>query len=101
VRALLTADAIYTGDGGGKAKTTGRTVRGAERVARLVAGIERKWNAGGRHEIITVNGAPGLLTWRDGLPDSVASFDLRDGRIAAIYVVRNPDKLGAIQGRRP
>jgi RNA polymerase sigma-70 factor (ECF subfamily) len=101
VRTLLTADAIYTGDGGGKAKTTGRTVRGAERVARLVAGIERKWNAGGRHEIITVNGAPGLLTWRDGLPDSVASFDLRDGRIAAIYVVRNPDKLGAIQGRRP
>jgi RNA polymerase sigma-70 factor (ECF subfamily) len=97
VRALLTADATYTGDGGGKAKTTGRTVFGAGRVARLVAGIERKWNIGGRHEIVTVNGEPGLLTWRDGVPDSVASFDVRDGRIAAIFVVRNPDKLGALR----
>jgi RNA polymerase sigma-70 factor (ECF subfamily) len=42
-----------------------------------------------------------LLTWRDGAPDSVTSFDVRDGRIAAIYVVRNPDKLGMLQGATP
>jgi RNA polymerase sigma-70 factor (ECF subfamily) len=101
VLALLTPDASYTGDGGGKAKTTVRIVAGAQRVARLVVGIERKWTDAGRHEIIIVNGEPGLLTWRDGVPDSVASFDLRDGRIAAIYVVRNPDKLGMLQGARP
>jgi RNA polymerase sigma-70 factor (ECF subfamily) len=100
VLALLTEDATYTGDGGGKAKTTVRIVAGAERVARLVAGIERKWTDAGRHQIINVNGEPGLLTWRDGAPDSVTSFDLRDGRIAAIYVVRNPDKLGMLQGAR-
>jgi len=94
VQELLTADATYMGDGGGKAKTTVRAVLGAERVARLVAGIERKWHGNGRHELIQVNGGPGLLTWRDGQPDSVTSLDLREGRIAAIYVVRNPDKLG-------
>jgi RNA polymerase sigma-70 factor (ECF subfamily) len=99
VRALLTDDVTYAGDGGGKAKTTVRIVAGADRVARLVAGIERKWQPGGRHDIVTVNGAPGLLTWRDGAPDSVSSFaihnvgNIGDGRIAAIYVVRNPDKL--------
>lgn len=101
VLALLTPDATYTGDGGGKVKTTVRIVAGAGRVARLVAGIERKWTDAGRHDIVNVNGEPGLLTWRDGVPDSVTTFDLRDGRIAAIYVVRNPDKLGMLQGPRP
>lgn len=96
VQALLTEDAVYMGDGGGKAKTTVRSVHGAARVARLVAGIERKWTDGGRHDVITVNGAPGLLTWRDGLPDSITSFLVEDGRIAGIYVVRNPDKLGGL-----
>jgi RNA polymerase sigma-70 factor (ECF subfamily) len=93
VQELLTADATYIGDGGGKAKTTVRAVLGADRVARLVVGIERKWTDRGRHQLVEVNGAPGLLTWRDGLPDSITSLDVRDGRIAAIYVVRNPDKL--------
>jgi RNA polymerase sigma-70 factor (ECF subfamily) len=93
VQALLAEDATYMGDGGGKAKTMVREVAGRERVARLVVGIERKWTEGGRHQLVEVNGAPGLLTWRDGRPDSVTSLDVRDGRIAAIYVVRNPDKL--------
>jgi RNA polymerase sigma-70 factor (ECF subfamily) len=99
VQALLAADAVYMGDGGGKAKTTVRAVLGADRVARLVVGIERKWHGQGRHDLIEVNGAPGLLTWRDGVPDSITSLDLREGRIAAIYVVRNPDKLGYLPGR--
>jgi RNA polymerase sigma-70 factor (ECF subfamily) len=50
-----------------------------------------------RHEIVQVNGAPGLLTWRDGLRDSITSFDFADERIHAIYVVRNPDKLTALR----
>ncbi|MFC5546896.1 RNA polymerase sigma factor SigJ [Massilia aerilata] len=103
VQELLTADATYMGDGGGKAKTTVRAVLGADRVARLVVGIERKWTGRGHHEMIEVNGGPGLLTWRDGLPDSVTSLDVREGRIAAIYVVRNPDKLAQLHqlaGRR-
>ena len=104
VEALLALDASYHGDGGGKAKTTVRTVHGAGRVARLVIGIERKWHGQGRHDIIGVNGEPGLLTWRDGVPDAVCSILVDRGRIAAIYVVRNPDKLGglrALQGCKP
>jgi RNA polymerase sigma-70 factor (ECF subfamily) len=100
VQELLTADAAYLGDGGGKAKTTVRAVLGAERVARLVVGIERKWTDRGSHQLIQVNGAPGLLTWRDGQPDAVTTLDLHDGRIAAIYVVRNPDKLGDLESLR-
>jgi RNA polymerase sigma-70 factor (ECF subfamily) len=101
VQALLAADATYTGDGGGKVKTAVKCVFGADRVGRLVAGIERKWsNIDTRHDIITVNGTPGLLTWRNGVPDAITSIHIEDGRIAAIYVVRNPDKLGGLAGRR-
>jgi hypothetical protein len=28
------------------------------------------------------------------MPDAITSIHIEDGRIAAIYVVRNPDKLG-------
>jgi RNA polymerase sigma-70 factor (ECF subfamily) len=97
VQALLAADATFAGDGGGKVKATVRCVVGADRVGRLVAGIERKWmGADTRHDIVMVNGTPGLLTWRNGVPDAITSFHVEDGRIAAIYVVRNPDKLGGL-----
>jgi RNA polymerase sigma-70 factor (ECF subfamily) len=101
VQTLLTLDASYHGDGGGKAKTTVRTVVGAGRVARLVVGIERKWSGAGRHDPVSVNGEPGLLSWRDGRPDSVSSILVEDGLIAAIYVVRNPDKLGGLRALAP
>jgi RNA polymerase sigma-70 factor, ECF subfamily len=101
VQALLAAAATYTGDGGGKVKTTVKRVFGADRVGRLVAGIERKWsNIDTRHDIITVNGTPGLLTWRNGVPDAITTVHIEDGRIAAIYVVRNPDKLGSLAALR-
>jgi RNA polymerase sigma-70 factor (ECF subfamily) len=100
VQALLAADATYTGDGGGKAKTTVRSVLGADRVGRLVVGIERKWlGVESRHDIVTVNGAPGLLTWRNGVPHAITSIHVEAGRIAAIYVIRNPDKMGGLTGR--
>jgi len=101
VQALLALDATYTGDGGGKVRTTIKRVSGADRVGRLVAGIERKWSdIDTRHDVVTVNGAPGLLTWRNGVPDAITSIHIEDGRIAAIYVVRNPDKLGSVAGLR-
>ncbi|WP_308632406.1 RNA polymerase sigma-70 factor [Massilia sp. YIM B02763] len=97
VQALLAHDATFTGDGGGKATTVVRTVIGAGRIARLVIGIERKWGIDVRRDIVDVNGEPGILTWIGGVPDSVTSFLVEDGRIAAVYIVRNPDKLGALR----
>jgi RNA polymerase sigma-70 factor (ECF subfamily) len=101
VQALLAADATFMGDGGGKVTATVKCVFGADRVARLVAGIERKWSdEHTRHDVVTVNGMPGLLTWRNGVPDAITTIHVEDGRIAAIYVVRNPDKLGGVASLR-
>ena len=45
----------------------------------------------------TVNGAPGLVVCdADGVL-SVVSFTVDDGRITAIDVVRNPDKLTGVR----
>ncbi len=44
---------------------------------------------------VTVNGQPGrILRTPDGEIWDVMSIDVVDGRIQAIRIVRNPDKLG-------
>ena len=44
-------------------------------------------------QLVTINGAPGLLMRHPVSGNGTYSFDIADGRIRAIYVVRNPDKL--------
>jgi RNA polymerase sigma-70 factor (ECF subfamily) len=48
------------------------------------------------YRLARVNGEPGLLRYVEGKLESAQSFVIEDGRIAAIFVVRNPDKLAAI-----
>ena len=43
-----------------------------------------------------INGDPGIVSYLDGKPYSVLTFEASEGRIAAIYVVSNPDKLGHV-----
>ena len=40
-----------------------------------------------------VNGLPGFVTREADGEFSTTALDIEDGKIAAIYVVRNPDKL--------
>ena len=42
---------------------------------------------------VRVNGQPGLMTLIDGQVYNVLTLDISDGRIAACFIVRNPDKL--------
>ena len=41
----------------------------------------------------TINGDPGLIVSVDGAVDFAAAFEVVDDRVAAIWLVRNPDKL--------
>jgi RNA polymerase sigma-70 factor (ECF subfamily) len=92
---LLAEDAVLYTDGGGKRAAALNPIRGADKIVRFFEGIARK-NPGfaavaARHAI--VNGMAGLVLHEDdGTVDTMA-FEHRDGRIVAIYVVRNPDKL--------
>jgi RNA polymerase sigma-70 factor (ECF subfamily) len=91
---LLHDDVVFTSDGGGVVSAARKPIEGAERVARLTTTLTAKAvEAGGRGELVDVNGMPGLLTMSgDGVP-TVMSFTVDDGKIVAIDVQRNPEKL--------
>ena len=93
LRALLADDVVSVSDGGGQVVTARRPILGPDKVARFFAGLARKAAGTLGAQPILINGTPGLLVTRDGAPDSVFAFSVRDGLIARIHVVRNPQKL--------
>jgi RNA polymerase sigma-70 factor (ECF subfamily) len=95
---LLHPDAVMRTDGGGKVNAARKPVEGAERIAKVAQGLSRKGADPSTLRIVDVNGMPGMLVrdW-DG-HYNVASFTIDDGRITAIDVMRNPDKLQRLDG---
>jgi len=92
--AVLHADAQLVSDGGGKAAAATRPVFSADRVAKFMLGYAAKLHySESDFQVVTINGAPGLLMRHPLAGDGTYSFDIVDGRIRAIYVMRNPDKL--------
>jgi RNA polymerase sigma-70 factor, ECF subfamily len=93
--ALLDPEVTMRADGGGRVSAARHPLHGADRVARALIAITRKAGAGGRAALVAVNGLPGLVAEWDG-ERSVVAFSVDRGRIAAIDIVRNPDKLGHV-----
>jgi RNA polymerase sigma-70 factor (ECF subfamily) len=90
---ILADDAVLVGDGGGKVPSVLNPLHGADHVSRFFLGLLRKFGNVFETQPAMVNGRPGMLTFREGQLISVASIDVENGRIAAIYAVNNPDKL--------
>lgn len=90
--ALLDPAATMIADGGGQAGAALKPVEGAERIARYVLAIAEL-----APELTvldrTVNGELGLVATQDGVPVTVAAFEVAGDRITRIWAVRNPDKL--------
>ena len=93
--ALLGADVRAYADGGGKRPALREPLLGAAAVLelyRLVASFVRE-HASQLLRMGFVNGLPGFVTREaDGELQTTALL-IEDGKIAAIYVMRNPDKL--------
>jgi RNA polymerase sigma-70 factor (ECF subfamily) len=91
---LLRADAVALTDGGGRKTAARNPIVGAEKIARFFIGLAAK-NAGHdiRIEPAMINGAFGALLYLDGELDHTMSMAIDGEKIAAIYIVRNPDKL--------
>jgi RNA polymerase sigma-70 factor (ECF subfamily) len=96
---LLREDAVAITDGGGRKTAARNPIQGADRIARFFIGLAAK-NAG--HEIrvepAMINGAIGALLYLDGELDHTMSMAISGEKIAAIYIVRNPDKLRHLAG---
>jgi RNA polymerase sigma-70 factor (ECF subfamily) len=92
---ILAADAVLYSDGGGKRAAALKPIHGADKIVRLLEGLARKDPSflGFAMRPATVNGLPGLvLRETDGSVDTLG-FEHQGGRITAIYLTRNPEKL--------
>jgi RNA polymerase sigma-70 factor (ECF subfamily) len=88
--AILDPDVVVTADSGGLVPAVG-TIRGAEQLAKLFVGFRERFpEFHGR--VVDVNGSPGAMTLANDQV-SVLSFTIDGGRITAIDVMRNPEKL--------
>ncbi|HET7889871.1 MAG TPA: sigma-70 family RNA polymerase sigma factor [Bradyrhizobium sp.] len=91
---LLRDDAVAVTDGGGRKSAALNPIHGADKIARFFIGVAGK-NADRdiRIEPAVINGSIGALLYLDGELDHTLSVSIDGDKIAAIYLVRNPDKL--------
>ena len=93
--AMLSADVAAHADGGGKRPAATEPALGFDAVMRQYAMVAA-WLKDKRSKLIRlafINGLPGFVTLEADGELQTTALDIEDGRIAAIYVMRNPDKL--------
>ena len=96
---LLAEDAILISDGGGKRPAALRPMVGRDDVMLLLKGIAARkgFDSPTAMRPVLINGAPGvIMEVFDGV-QTMAFEPGDDGLIAAIYIMRNPDKLGHVR----
>ncbi|MGJ5819993.1 sigma-70 family RNA polymerase sigma factor [Paludibaculum fermentans] len=93
--ALLADDVRVHADGGGKRPAATAPVVGFEAVMNLhrYLGAWFQKNQSKLVRVCFVNGLPGFLTWEADGELQTTALAIELGKIAAVYVVRNPDKL--------
>lgn len=92
---MLAADVSLHADGGGKRPAATAPIFGFDAVMKaheFLAGIFRT-NASKLVRAGFVNGLPGFITLESDGELATTALEIENGKIAAIYVVRNPDKL--------
>lgn len=92
---VLADDAILYPDGGGRVLAALRPIHGSDRITRFLLGAAKKFPFAESAEFLAkpVNGIPGFVIKENGQTVQTMAFDVRDGSIVAVYVMRNPDKL--------
>ena len=102
--ALLAKNVEIHTDGGGKVLAFRNVIFGIERALRLFAGLRRKESVPPTLlGTVTIDGLPGYVSLDRGRVLQTTALDIREDGIAAIYIVRNPDKLShlAVEGNLP
>jgi RNA polymerase sigma-70 factor (ECF subfamily) len=92
---LLAPDVTIVVDRGGHGPAPRGPVQGAERVVKFLQYLSERY-AGAKVRLVDVNGVPGFLTSVDGQITSATVLDLHQGRVQAIHVVANPEKLSGV-----
>ncbi|MBN3789869.1 sigma-70 family RNA polymerase sigma factor [Burkholderia sp. Ac-20353] len=93
--AMLAEDVSLHADGGGKRPAANQPIFGFEGVMRVHETLAALFSKQGSTLVRAgfVNGLPGFVTLEADGELQTTALEIEDGKIAAIYVVRNPDKL--------
>jgi len=92
--AVLDPDVVLRSDGGVASPGLTSLVRGAQTVATQAMAFRRFTESATR---VLVNGIPGGVAWApDGSPFSVVAITVKSGRIVAIDILADPDRLGQL-----
>jgi len=93
--AMLSADVSFHADGGGKRPAVMSALFGIEEVMKTHQSLARFFAKGGSTliRVVMVNGLPGFITREADGELQTTALDIENGKVTAIYVVRNPDKL--------
>jgi len=100
LRALLAADVTVYADGGGKTTAPRRPIVGLDEALRLHEGLTAIYTAAMSRLVRYgfINGLPGFVSIEQGDTLQTTALAIADGRITAVYVTRNPDKLRHLGG---
>ena len=99
LRSLLAADVVFYSDGGGKRTAAKRPLVGIDDVMRFHISLARRYSVQPAESVRYgfINGLPGFVSVeRDGV--QTTALEIADGRIAGVYIMRNPDKLRHLGG---
>jgi len=93
--AMLSADVVAHADGGGKRPAATQPALGFDAVMKQYEQVAAWLRTHGSKLVRVgfINGLPGFVTLEADGELQTTALDIEDGKIAAIYVVRNPDKL--------
>ncbi len=94
LRSLLAADVVACADGGGQVAATPHPVAGIDAVLELHRALAPSLaKASKLVRFGFINGLPGFVSIEEGNVLQTTALEIDEDGIAAIYVVRNPDKL--------
>jgi RNA polymerase sigma-70 factor, ECF subfamily len=93
---VLAPDVVLVSDSGGLVPAFRHPVKGIKRVAALLSRFSQ-FAPGVEVATLLLNGAVAARIDQAGELDTAVTFVVEDGRIARIYAIRNPHKLGRLE----
>ncbi|HEV2709979.1 MAG TPA: sigma-70 family RNA polymerase sigma factor [Edaphobacter sp.] len=93
IAAMLATDVSIHADGGGKRPAALKPILGFDAVMHLFERLAASFHKTTFIRAAFINGLPGFITLEADGELQTTALEIEEGKITAIYVMRNPDKL--------
>lgn len=96
IEALLREDITLYSDGGGKVFAALKPIHSMNLVLRFLMNLLKEYSgnkSSTQINLVLINGQLGVHLVESDKLETVIGFEVKDGKIEEIYIIRNPDKL--------